>query len=205
MADKDHRDLERLVNLTDAALAITLTLMMLDIRLPAGAGDMNNDALLAALFRLLPQVYAYALSFVVVGLFWIGHRQKFRHLVRADAVVVWLDIFFLLVLGLVPFVTVLIADNGGRVSTIAYAAVMATLSLVLLILWIYAVAAGLIDPATSAGNRRRGYWVSGYTVVVFALSIVFALFNEDQARFVWFLLLLSRPLGRIFVRDSEPD
>ena len=204
MADKDRRDLERLVNLTDAALAITLTLMMLEIRLPAGAGEMNDSALVTALIRLLPQLYAYALSFVVVGLFWIGHRQKFRHLVRADGVVIWLDIAFLMVLGLVPFVTQLLADNSGRVATIAYAAVMATLSAILLILWAYAVGAALIDPATSAGSRRRAYWVSAYTIVVFALSIVVAFFNASDAKYFWLLLLLSRPLGRPFVRDNEP-
>jgi len=204
MADKDRRDLERLVNLTDAALAITLTLMMLEIRLPSSAGEMNDSALVAALIRLLPQLYAYALSFVVVGLFWIGHRQKFRHLVRADSVVVWLDIAFLLVLGLVPFVTELIADNGGRVATIAYATVMATLSVILLILWIYADAAGLIDPTTSAASRRRGFWVSGYSIAVFALSIVVAVFDSNIPKFVWLFLLLSRLLGRPFVRDSEP-
>jgi uncharacterized membrane protein len=204
MADTDRRDLERLVNLTDAALAITLTLMMLEIRLPSSAGEMDDGALVAALLRLLPQIYAYALSFVVVGLFWIGHRQKFRHLARADTVVVWLDIAFLLVLGLVPFVTALLAENAGRVATIAYAAVMASLSVVLLILWSYAVAAGLIDPATSAESRRRGYWVSGYSIAVFGLSIVVAFWNADAGKYFWLLLLLSRPLGRVFLRDREP-
>ena len=204
MADKDRRDLERLVNLTDAALAITLTLMMLEIRLPADAGEMNDSALVTALIRLLPQLYAYALSFVVVGLFWIGHRQKFRHLVRADGVVVWLDIAFLLVLGLVPFVTELLADNGGRVATIAYAAVMAAISVVLLVLWAYAVPSGLIDPATSPESRRRGYWVSAYSIAIFGLSIVVAFFNADAGKYFWLLLLLSRPLSRLFVRDDRP-
>jgi uncharacterized membrane protein len=179
--------------------------MMLEIRLPAGAGEMSDSALLTALVGLLPQVYAYALSFVVVGLFWIGHRQKFRHLVRADAVIVWLDIAFLLVLGLVPFVTELIADSSGRVATIAYAAVMAALSVILVILWAYAISADLVDPATDAGSRRRGFWVSAYSIIVFGLSIVLAFWNADAGKYSWLLLLLSRPLSRILLGGQERD
>jgi uncharacterized membrane protein len=205
MAETDRRDLERLVNLTDAALAITLTLMMLEIRLPSGAGEMDDGALLTALVGLLPKLYAYALSFVVVGLFWIGHRQKFRHLVRADGVIVWLDIAFLLVLGLVPFVTELIADSGGRVATIAYAAVMASLSVILVVLWAYAISAGLVDPATDALSRRRGFWVSAYSIFVFGLSIIVALWNADAGKYCWLLLLLSRPLSRILLGGEERD
>jgi uncharacterized membrane protein len=205
MVEVERRDLERLVNLTDAALAITLTLMMLEIRLPTSAAGMSDSTLLSALGELLPRLYAYALSFVVVGIFWSSHRQKFRHLIRADAVVVWLDIAFLLILGLVPFVTGLIAENGGRVATIAYAAVMAGLSVILLILWSYAIAAGLIDASTPVASRRRGFWISGYAIVVFSLSIAVALYNADNAKYLWLLLLLSRPLGRVFVPVPKPD
>jgi hypothetical protein len=79
---------------------------------------------------------------------------------------------------------------------------MAMLSVILLILWVYADAAGLIDPATSAGDRRRGYWVSGYSIAVFGLSIVVAAFDSDIPKLVWLLLLLSRLFSRPFVRDG---
>lgn len=79
---------------------------------------------------------------------------------------------------------------------------MAMLSVVLLVLWAYADAAGLIDPATSAAARRRGYWVSAYSIAVFGLSIVVAVFDSNVTKFVWLFLLLSRLLGRPFVRDG---
>lgn len=201
MTDTAKRDLERLVNLTDAALAITLTLMMLEIRLPEPAGEMSDSALLAALIDIWPRYFAYALSFVVIGLFWISHRQKFRHIVRGDAVIVWLDIAFLLVLGLIPFVTSLIAENGGLVATIAYAAIMATDSLILLLLWWYALAAGLTEPDLPKQEQRRGLLVSGIGVIVFVLSIPVAFSDPDYAKFFWILLLLARPISHFMARD----
>jgi uncharacterized membrane protein len=194
-AETDKRDLERLVNLTDAALAITLTLMMLDIRLPGSAEDMSDDALWRAILDLSERYVSYALSFVVVGVFWISHRQKFRHLVRADGVVVWLDILFLLVLGLVPFVTTLIAENGGAVATIAYAAVMAALSVILVAIWWHALRAGLTAPHLGRAEMRRGTLVSLFGAGIFLASMPIALLSADAAKYFWLLLFGARALA----------
>jgi uncharacterized membrane protein len=203
MHDTAKRDLERLVNLTDAALAITLTLMMLEIRLPEPPGEMSDGALLDALLAIWPRYLTYALSFVVVGLFWISHRQKFRHIVRGDAVIVWLNIAFLLVLGLVPFATDVIAENGGRVATIFYAGVMAVDSLILFLLWWYALSAGLTEPDLPKEERRRGLLVSGIGMLVFLLSVPIAFYDADLAKYFW-LLLLAAPFTRHLLHASDP-
>jgi uncharacterized membrane protein len=65
--------LERLVFFSDAVFAIAITLLALDIRVPELAGTVTNDGLAAAIAALGPRIFAYVLSFAVVGLFWLAH------------------------------------------------------------------------------------------------------------------------------------
>ncbi len=201
-ANVEQKDVDRVIGFTDAALAITITLLMLDIRLPQPADGMSDGELWAALLAIWPRYLAYFISFVAIGIFWISHRGKFRWIVRADGALVWLNILFLLCLGLIPFVTGLIADNPGSVATMVYAGVMAVDLALMSALWVYATRAGLVAPALPANESRRIYWRSMYGVLVFGASIVVAWFQADVAKFMWLLLLL-RPLmsGR---RKSAP-
>ncbi len=176
--------------LVDAALAITLTLLMLDIRLPTTAEGMDDSTLAHALLAIAPRYFAYALSFLVIGRFWVAHRQTARHVTHGDAIFTWLNILFLLTLGLIPFVTSVIAENGGRTGTMVYAGVLCAVSLMLFLIWWYATARGLTAPDLPARLRRDTLVFSGLTVAIFAISIGIAWFNADAAKYFWLVLLL---------------
>jgi uncharacterized membrane protein len=202
----EHKDVDRLIGFTDAAMAIVITLLMLDIRLPGPADEMSNGELWHALLSIWPACAAYAGSFLVIGLYWLSHREKFRWILRANTAVVWLNILFLLVLGLVPFVTSLLAENAGFVSTMLYAAVMALDSAILVILWLYATRAGLLAPNIDPMEWRRNLWRSLYAMAVFAVSIPVAWFHANIAKALWVLLVL-RVLDVIMLpgRKARPD
>lgn len=90
----------RLEAFTDGVFAIVVTLLVLDIKLPEGTTSQN---LHAHLVHILPALGTYALSFTIVGMYWIAHHLAARMFRSIDTRVMWLNILFLLFVGLIPF------------------------------------------------------------------------------------------------------
>src|SRR5579872_7342372 len=139
----EDNTMARLVTLTDGVLSIAMTLLVLDIRLAMPADKLSNGELWQAIVAIQPQLWSYCLSFLVIAVFWINHAQKFRHLVKLSNLLIWLNILFLLGVGIIPFTTSILAESGNTVSTAVYAAVMAFASLMLGLMSLHAGMAGL--------------------------------------------------------------
>jgi uncharacterized membrane protein len=107
------KGVERIALFTDAVVAISITLLVIEIHVPDGAAEMTDVQLWAALLALAPDFAAFALSFLVVGVFWMNHRRKFEAVTRISQTLVWINTLFLLAIALVPFTTALISDSGG--------------------------------------------------------------------------------------------
>jgi uncharacterized membrane protein len=88
---------QRLEAFTDGVIAIIITIMVLDMKVPAGAD-------LAALRAGMPVFLAYALSFVNVGIFWNNHHHMLHATERVNGAVLWSNMSLLFWLTLVPFV-----------------------------------------------------------------------------------------------------
>src|ERR1700712_3747171 len=80
---------ERMISLSDAVIAVIITIMVLQFAVPAG--DNISD-----LLPLIPTFFAYALSFSFVGTYWLNHHHLIRATARVDGVVLWanLDLLF---------------------------------------------------------------------------------------------------------------
>jgi uncharacterized membrane protein len=189
----------RLVTLTDGVLSIAMTLLVLDIRLPVSTEKLSDGDVWRALVAIWPQFFSYGLSFLVTAAMWLSHVRKFRRLARTSAPLIWLNIAFLLGVGLVPFTTSLLAENSGAAATQVYAAVMAFSSLMLGLMSLHVVRRGLVQPDTPGEGRRGTVWQFG-TATVFALSILVAFWSADAAKYSWLILI---PLG--FLRRATSD
>jgi len=88
---------QRLEAFTDGVLAIVITIMVLDLRVPTGGG-------FASLVAGFPVLFAYALSFVNVGIFWNNHHHMLHATERVNGTVLWANMLLLFWLSLVPFV-----------------------------------------------------------------------------------------------------
>lgn len=190
----ENRDVERLTAFTDGVIAIAITLLVLDIRLPRPAQGLDDAALVADLLAIWPQYFGYALSFLVIGNFWISHSLRLRRLKSVDPTLLWLNMLFLLAIGFVPFITSVLSENSGRAATILYAATMIIASLLLTLVWCHALRRehATLTPA----ERRRAVLRSVWVPAVFALSILVAWFWPDNARYVWLLLIPVSFLNR---------
>jgi Endosomal/lysosomal potassium channel TMEM175 len=100
----------RILALSDGVFAIAVTLLILDIAVPATTSD---DDLAKALLDLWPRYLAYALSFLVIARFWVIHHQTFRLIVRDNAVLVWLNFLLLLFIAFLPFPTAVLGSHEG--------------------------------------------------------------------------------------------
>jgi uncharacterized membrane protein len=137
----------RLEAFSDGVFAIAVTLLVLDIAVPAGAGK----HLLRSVTHLWPSYLAYVVSFSTIGAIWLGHNAITDYLERADAGFLRLNLLLLLVVAFLPFPTRLFADfiNEDRPERIAsniYGISLLVASALLLLLWRYAVRMRLVRP-----------------------------------------------------------
>ena len=126
----DELPLGRLEALSDAVFAIAMTLLVLEIIVPTGAGD----HLLPAILHLWPSYLAYITSFSTIGGVWLLHSNITRALRAADSTLYRLNLLVLLLASFLPFPTRLVAEYFGergpeRVAAVFYGLVLLALAL----------------------------------------------------------------------------
>ncbi len=189
--------MERLIFFSDAVFAIAITLLSLEIRLPAVEGSISNTQMVELLWSIWPKYLAYVISFLVIGLFWIGHHRKFSYIQRYDGNLLRLNLLLLMAIAFVPFPTTLLSEHGNRTATIFYALVMVVNSALSGCLWLYASYNNrLIDPNMGRDQRRRETIAPLLGIAVFLLSIGVAYLNVNLARLTWVLIAITQPIYR---------
>jgi TMEM175 potassium channel family protein len=139
--------IERLAALSDGVFAVAMTLLVLDLRAPAAEIIRGEGDLGAALVALAPRLVAYLMSFLTLGIFWIGQQTQLNHIARADRDLAWINLGFLFTVTLMPFSTSLLAEFiAYRTAFLVYWVNILLLGLLLLASWKRARAGGLVDP-----------------------------------------------------------
>jgi uncharacterized membrane protein len=129
----------RLEALVDGVFAVVMTLLVLDITVPSPTQPHAAAHLLDNLLALKPTVLSYALSFVIAGIYWVGHHNQFAYIRRTDRPLLWINILFLMCVAFIPFSAALLgAYPGQRIAVIIYGANLIVVGLVLYLHWWYA-------------------------------------------------------------------
>jgi len=158
----------RLEAFTDGVVAIIITIMVLEIRVPRGAD-------LAALQADIPVLLAYVLSYVNVGIFWNNHHHMLHVTERVDGKVLWANLALLFWLSLVPFVIRWIDESGFTpLPTAAYGVVLtcAAVSYVILQRQLIAVNGADSRLAVALGRDLKGRLSIALYVAAIALAFV---------------------------------
>jgi uncharacterized membrane protein len=189
-AEYDRRNLDRVIFFSDAVIAISMTLLALEMRLPAETGIFTEARLQHDLAAIATKYLAFFVSFLVIASFWVGHWRKFSFIRRVDSRLVWLNVAFLMAVCCVPFVSSVLQEHGNlRTAVILYACVVIVASLLSAALWAYALRAGLVDPQITPLQIQRSLLSPLYIAGVFALSIGVSFYDADLAKFSWLLLV----------------
>jgi len=149
------QSVERLAALSDGVFAIAMTLLVLDLRIPAAAALHGDGDLFRHVFVVLaPRFVPYLLSFMSLGIFWIGQQTQLNHFARSDRTLTWIQLGFLLAVTLMPFSTSLLAEYiGFRLAVVVYWINLALLGAALFASVRYAGRAGLLKDVVTAELR----------------------------------------------------
>jgi uncharacterized membrane protein len=210
--------LDRLAALTDGIFAVAMTLLVLDVHVPVAralqaapqvdmlwqSGALEQErALWSLLTPLAPNLLAYGLSFLTLGMFWVGHQTQLNHFARSNRHLTWIHLAFLLAVSVMPFSTGLLAAFiTNRLALLVYWANLLVLGAVLFASWRYARSAGLVKEDTTpellAAVERR---IVVAQVLYFA-AVLLCVFNTYVSIGAIVLLQLNSAIApRIFPLD----
>ncbi len=196
----------RIETLVDGVFAIAMTILVLDLRIPPIS---NPTDLVPTLIGMWPRFLTYAVSFVLLGAYWIAHHSQYRFIERADRIMLLLNIVFLMMVALIPFAASLMGDYPDRqVSAVFYGVLVGLIGIVGTIHWWYVTRDRRfivpdVDLAFVAIVRRR----IAMTPVLALLAIGLSFLSTYASLAVYVLLptsyLLPNRLDRYF--DQAPE
>ena len=164
---------QRLEAFSDGVIAIIITIMVLEIKVPHGADW-------AALHPLLPVLSSYVLSFVFVGIYWSNHHHLFQACRHVNGQVLWANLHLLFWLSLTPFVTHWMGENHFAPWPVAaYGAVLlcAAIAYYILVRALLALNGSDSTLATALGSDVKGR----VSVLMYALAIPLAFWRPLAA------------------------
>jgi uncharacterized membrane protein len=133
------QSVERLAALSDGFFAVAMTLLVLDLRVPAAEAIHSEHDLWRALVKLTPRLIVFLMSVMTNGIFWVGQQTQLNHFARADRNLAWIHIAFLCAVSLTPFSTSLLAEFiHYRTALLVYWSNILLLGLTLYWSWSYA-------------------------------------------------------------------
>ena len=203
LARAEEIEYDRILYFSDAIFAIAITLLIVDLQVP----DVPDLDSAEQLRETIPQMGGFALSFAVIGLFWVAHHGLFRYIKGLNRSLVLLNLLFLGCIAFLPYPTSLLSASGDQVpATIFYAASIAAAGLTEAAVWLYAIhIRELALPGVPPAVHRWILLRILMTPAVFLLSIPVAVFQPAVAKYLWVLLFLSGlVLRRLEPSEADP-
>jgi uncharacterized membrane protein len=194
-------EFSRVLSFSDGLFAIAATLLVVGIAVPTITDADSVGDLADALNDQSEEFVSFAISFAVIGRYWVAHHQLFSLLKAFDRGMVNLNLLYLGFIAFVPFPTALLGeyfDNPLAVSV--YAAAVAIVSGLEVLLIRHARNAGLLRMEMPEDVYRWGVRMSTVPVILFAISIPVAFIGSAWAVAVW---ILNAPAG-IYAQRNAP-
>jgi uncharacterized membrane protein len=185
------RSLDRIAALSDGIFAFAMTLLVLDLHVPDVTAIHSEPGLLQALLAFGPRLLAALMTFLTLGIFWVGQQTLLAGYERSDRSAAWLHLMFLIPVVLMPFSTALLAEfMGYRIAVLEYWLNIFSLGACIYANYSYALRAGLMSKEgidTWPGARRR--ILAGQSL--YALGALLCIFGTPYAVAFIFLVQLN--------------
>jgi uncharacterized membrane protein len=172
--ERERLAFERMLFFSDAVFAISITLLILEIKVPAIQQDFSELQLWYALLQLTPKIVGFLISFFLIGQTWIEHHRMCSFLELYNSGMLWRNLLLLLFVVFLPFATALMSDYYfSRVAICIYAVSFAGLGFAKAAFWRHAMNNHLlaknIDTKQSARISRR-IWATPITSLVVVIA-----------------------------------
>jgi uncharacterized membrane protein len=194
--EENEVEFGRIVAFSDGVFSIAITLLVLAID-----PGIPKEKLAHELWEMHEALLAYAISFAVIGRFWVIHHGFFSDVKAFDGRLIALNMFYLAWIVLIPFSSQVLGEYGGQLPAVVVYSANLT-GVVLVGQWMRwdAHRAGLTDRDEMTG--KEDLVSSIFIACVFLLSIVVALWDASIAPFTWFLLFIEGR-GRLVERFTH--
>ena len=196
-------EFDRVLFFSDAVFAIAITLLAVNLHVPAKVKITTADELYDARNSLI----GFGISFAVIALFWLGHHGIFRYITAFDRPLILLNLLFLGTIAFLPYPTELLSaqslGHGGAV--IFYAICAGAAGLGESAIWLYATRRGSGLTDSSVDGVRLQYTLRIIRVpIVFAISIPIAVVAPHVAPYIWILIAITGLAINRFSPRAEP-
>jgi uncharacterized membrane protein len=190
-------EFSRIVAFSDGVFSIAITLLVLNLSVEAHLPD---SEIASALWDQRENLLAYAISFAVIGRYWVVHHRFFGVVTAFDARLMGLNLLYLGWIVLIPFSSEVLGKYGGHTAgLLVYSGNLLAVVLVGMLMEADAYRAGLTSMSELAHRESRVRSV--YLIAVFGLSIPMAFVAPGITPFLWFVLFLD-PAGRLARRTT---
>jgi uncharacterized membrane protein len=180
-------EFSRIVAFSDGVFSIAITLLVLGLTVKPGLaeGEVGD-----AIWDQRDNFIAFAISFAVIGRFWLVHHRFFGEVKAFDGRLIGLNMLYLASIVLIPFGSQVLGDYGGTTAAVVlYAANLSAVILIGLLMMADAHRAGLTK--TDAATWREATIRAAYIAAVFLLSIPVALVAPTIAQLMWLVLFFD--------------
>jgi len=184
------KSVERLAALSDGVFAFAMTLLVLDLRVPSSAGIGSEADLARMLLGVAPHLIPYVMSFMILGVFWIGQQAQLNFLVRSNRDLTWMHLGILFIVTLLPFSTALLAEFLAlRVALLVYWFNIGLYGFAAFFALRYAVRAGLVKPEVSREVVHAMYRRIVLAQALYALGALLCVVNTTWS--IAFIVLVQ--------------
>jgi uncharacterized membrane protein len=193
--EENEIEFGRIVAFSDGVFSIAITLLVLNLGIDKGLTEGQIDN---ALWDQRDTFFAYAISFAVIGRFWLVHHRFFAEVEAFDARLIGLNLLYLGWIVMIPFSSELLGEYSGKTISVVFYSV--NLAIVVLLGQLMAAGArrrGLmrVDDRTHRENQIRSTYIAG----IFLLSVPVAFLAPEVAPYLWLVLFVD-PSSRLASR-----
>jgi uncharacterized membrane protein len=201
------QNIGRLEFISDGVFAIAVTLLVLDIKVPVSESIHSERELMSAFSALSPKLLTYFLSFITLGIFWVGHSVEFQYIKKGDRNINWINLFFLLFVSVIPFTTAFLSEYiTFRFAIAIYWLNILLIGIMLYINWSYADRHDFLsvtgEEKAKIGKAIKRRIITGQSLYAFGALLCFISTYASIA--VIFIVQLNYALG-LFSKRQKTD
>ena len=181
----------RIEAFSDGVVAIIVTLLILEIKVPE-LRVLSNGAVLKALVPLIPKFVGFTVSFVTVAIFWVNHHHFYHSLEYSDEALLWHNNHLLFWLAVIPFVTAFVGDYPTQSIVVAlygFVLMMSATSFVLMVRHVF-FKSTLLPETVPESTRQKEFHRGLVGVFLYAMSVVLAFLSPYISLFIFVFIPL---------------
>jgi uncharacterized membrane protein len=192
-SSKSHIRLEHVLSFSNAIFAFSITIVLLSIQLPQLPNNVTESDLVKELWKLQSSLESYAISFGIIGVYWIAYHKVFGRISDSHPLIVGFNLVFLFFVTLISLFTVLNINYGSfHLVFILYTVILILTGSTLAIIWIIAGKTKSIHGDMSPSLKEVFLLQCIMPPIIFLISIGISFVSIDVAQYFWLTIIPCR-------------